>query len=49
MYNEVYEMKDDESENGISHLMEKYNWSYQEAMEYYYYGKYDEKDWEDYK
>ena len=38
-----------EAENGISYLMEKFNWSYQEAMEYYYYGEYDPKDWEDYQ
>ena len=39
---------DDEAENGINYLMEKFNWGYQEAMEYYYYGEYDPTDWKDY-
>lgn len=39
-------MNDGEDGRKINFLMEKYQWSYQEAMEYYYYGEYDPKDWE---
>ena len=42
-------MNDGEDGNRISYLMEKFNWSYYEATEYYYYGEYDPKDWEDYQ
>jgi len=38
---------DDESEK-IQHLMRKYGWSRQEAMEYLHYEKHDPKDWDDF-
>ena len=37
---------DDEVESKIQHLMQKYGWSHQEALEYYYYEKHDPADWE---
>jgi len=37
---------EDEAERRIQHLMQKYHWSRQEALEHYHYGKHDPSDWE---
>jgi hypothetical protein len=37
----------EDEERSIRHLMRKYGWSRQEAIEYYYYEKHDPKDYED--
>jgi hypothetical protein len=38
---------DDDEEKKIRHLMQKYGWSHQEALEYYHYEQHDPKDYED--
>ena len=38
---------DDDEEKKIRHLMQKYGWSRQEALEYFHYEKHDPKDYED--
>ena len=38
---------DDDEEKKIRHLMRKYGWSHQEALEYYHYEQHDPKDYED--
>jgi len=38
---------DDDEEKKIRHLMRKYGWSHQEALEYYHYEEHDPKDYED--
>ena len=38
---------EDDEEKKIRHLMRKYGWSHQEALEYYHYEEHDPKDYED--
>jgi len=38
---------DDDEEKKIRHLMRKYGWSHQEALEHYHYEEHDPKDYED--
>jgi len=38
---------EDDEEKKIRHLMRKYGWSRQEALEYYHYEEHDPKDYED--
>jgi len=38
---------EDDEERKIRHLMRKYGWSHQEALEYYHYEQHDPKDYED--
>jgi hypothetical protein len=38
----------DNASERIRHLMALYYWSWQEAMEYYYYEPYDPVDWENF-
>lgn len=44
----IPESADDDDDDKISHLMRKYGWSRQEAMEYYYYHdhEHEDSDWE---